>query len=74
LGDAIADPSSAHGAPRSGLYLVVEDAATFHERAIAAGACNPSPLAPRDWGDAVAYSLDPDGHVLAFASPTEAQT
>jgi hypothetical protein len=29
LGDAIADPSSAHRATRSELYLVVGDAATF---------------------------------------------
>ena len=26
------------------------------------------PLAARDWGHTAAYSLDADGHVLAFAS------
>lgn len=72
LGDAIADPSLANGIPRSELYLVVQDPAVFHGRAIAAGAREVSPLALRDWGHLAAYSLDPDGHTLAFASPTEA--
>lgn len=70
LGDVIADPSSARGVPRSELYLVVPNAADFHARAIAAGAQELSPMEPRDWGDSVAYSLDPDGHIIAFASPT----
>lgn len=68
LGDAIIPPASARGAPRSELYLVVEDAAEFHARAIASGAREVSPLSLRDWGHSVAYCLDPDGHVLAFAS------
>lgn len=34
---------------------------------IAAGATELSPLSMRDWGDLAAYSLDPDGHVVAFA-------
>ncbi|MEQ1764009.1 MAG: VOC family protein [Pyrinomonadaceae bacterium] len=71
LGNAIPNPSSARGIPRSELYLVVQDPAAFHARAIAAGGLELSPLAPRDWGDSVAYSLDTDGHILAFASPTE---
>jgi len=53
--------------PRAELYLVVPDAASAHQRALAAGARELSPLGPRDWGHSVAYSLDPDGHVLAFA-------
>jgi uncharacterized glyoxalase superfamily protein PhnB len=53
--------------PRSEVYLMVEDAAAFHSRAIVAGARELSPLALRDWGHAVGYSLDPDGYVLAFA-------
>ena len=61
---------SAAGAPRptrSELYLLVPDPASFHRRALAAGAREASALAARDWGDEAAYSLDPDGHVLAFA-------
>lgn len=72
LGESIAHPSTAHGIPRSELYLVVEDAAAFHARAIAAGAHELSRLVLRNWGHWVAYSLDPDGHILAFASSTEA--
>lgn len=53
--------------PRAELYLLVADAASAHQRALAAGARELSPLAPRDWGHAAAYSVDPDGNVLAFA-------
>jgi catechol 2,3-dioxygenase-like lactoylglutathione lyase family enzyme len=68
LGDALPDPANARGAPRAELYLVVHDPRGFHTRALAAGARELSPLLPRDWGHRAAYSLDPDGHVLAFAS------
>lgn len=67
LGDALPDPAAADGVPRAELYLVVEDAEAGHARALAAGARELSPVAPRDWGHRVGYSLDPDGHVLAFA-------
>ena len=73
LGPAINHPSSAHAAPRSELYLVVENAAKLHARAIAAGARELSPLSFRDWGHSVAYCLDPDGHVLALASLADPQ-
>jgi predicted enzyme related to lactoylglutathione lyase len=68
LGPVMPHPSLAGGVPRSELYLVVPDAGAFHDRAIAAGASELSPLELRDWGHRVAYSQDPDGHVLAFAS------
>jgi predicted enzyme related to lactoylglutathione lyase len=68
LGTLIAHPSTARGTSRSELYLVVQNAADFQSRAMAAGARELSPLALRDWGHNVAYSLDPDGHILAFAS------
>ena len=67
LGDRLPDPTNGNGIPRAEIYLRVEDASAFHRRAIEAGAAELSPLADRDWGDRVAYSLDPDGHVLAFA-------
>lgn len=53
---------------RAELYLVVDDPASFHARALAAGAKELSALALRDWGDPVAYSRDPDGYILAFAA------
>lgn len=68
LGPTLPDPAGARGTPRCEVYLVVDDPAAYHDRALAAGARELSPLAPRNWGDTAAYSLDPDGHVLAFAT------
>jgi len=68
LGDALPDPSDAHGTPRAELYLVVEDPEAYHARALSRGARELSPMSLRDWGHRAAYSLDADGHVLAFAS------
>lgn len=67
LGAALPDPVIAAGVPRAELYLLVDDPAAGHRRALANGATELSALAPRDWGHEAAYSLDPDGHVLAFA-------
>jgi uncharacterized glyoxalase superfamily protein PhnB len=47
---------------------VVDDPAAYHQRALAAGARELDPPAERSWGARVAYSRDPDGAVLAFAS------
>lgn len=71
LGDKLPDPSTKSGA-RCEVYLIVDDPNSYHRRALANGATELSPLALRGWGDNVAYSLDPDGHVLAFASSTKA--
>jgi uncharacterized glyoxalase superfamily protein PhnB len=67
LGDLLPDPARGSGIPRAEIYLRVTDPLAYHRRALEAGAAELSPLADRDWGDRVAYSLDPDGHVLAFA-------
>ena len=72
LGDVLPDPASATGTPRAELYLVGPDPAACHQRALLAGATELSPLARRDWGHDAAYSLDPDGHVLAFAAEASA--
>ena len=71
LGETLPDPALASGVPRSELYLVVDDALAYHKRAIDSGAKELSPLQARDWDDLAAYSLDPDGHVLAFAEKIE---
>lgn len=71
LGEALPDPSSGGGAARAELYLTLDDPASYHDRALAAGAKELKPLTPMPWGQTVAYSLDPDGHVLAFASSPE---
>ena len=54
-------------AARAELYLLVDDPVAAHQRALQAGARELSPVQARDWGHTVGYSLDPDGHVLAFA-------
>lgn len=63
------DPEAARAGARAEVYLTVADPAASHARALAAGARELSPLEVRNWGDKAAYSLDPDGHVLAFAAP-----
>lgn len=70
LGANLPDPSLANGVPRAELYLVVDDAHDYLARALSLGATLVSDLSPRDWGDTVAYCLDQDGHVLAFAQPS----
>ncbi len=70
LGERLPDPASASGIPRAELYLYVHDPGLMHERALEHGARELSGLERRDWGDRAAYSLDPDGHVLAFAART----
>ncbi len=70
LGPSIIRPSTARGVARAELYLRVQDPNAWHARALAAGARELSPMQLRSWGDGVAYSQDPDGHVLAFAGGT----
>ncbi|MCC7039598.1 MAG: glyoxalase [Burkholderiales bacterium] len=70
LRSALPDPAHAAGTPRCELYLVVPDPQASHQRALSMGARELSPLMVRSWGHAAAYSLDPDGHVLAFAAPS----
>lgn len=67
LGSNLPDPAKAAGVPRAELYLLVDDASDYLARALSLGATLVSELGLRDWGDTVAYCLDEDGHVLAFA-------
>lgn len=67
LGKVLPDPASASGIPRAELYIVVNDPEHRHSLALACGAKELSAYSPRDWGDGAAYSMDADGHVLAFA-------
>jgi catechol 2,3-dioxygenase-like lactoylglutathione lyase family enzyme len=60
-------PELGNGIPRCELYLIVGDPEQALIAAVIAGAKELSKAAPRDWGDTVAYCLDPDGHVIAFA-------
>jgi len=67
IGEALPERSPQNGVPHSEIYFIVEDANEYHQRALNAGAKLLSDLEERDWGQRVAYSLDPDGYVLAFA-------
>ncbi len=67
LGDKLPDPGEAKGIPRAEIYLTVADPESFHQRALDNGAVEISPFQMMPWGQPVAYSLDPDGHLLAFA-------
>ena len=71
LGNKLPDPAQSTGVPRCEIYLLVSDPFDYHQRAIEAGAVELSGLENRDWGQRAAYSLDPDGHVLAFAEQIE---
>lgn len=51
------------------LYLFPEDLEATAGRLVEAGGRQLRPLAPRDWGDDVAYFADPDGNVIALARP-----
>ena len=68
LGSRLPDPRAARGIPRSELYLIVDEPEAYWQRALRAGATELSPLLARDWGHRVAYCLDLDAHVLAFAT------
>lgn len=70
LGPKLPDPSASQ-TPRAELYLRVSDPEAAHARALAAGGRELSPVRPRSWGDRAGYVLDPDQHVLAFASRAE---
>ncbi len=73
LENALPDPARGAGIPRAEIYLRVKDPAAYHRRAIEAGATELSEMQDRDWGDRVAYSLDLDGHVLAFADSIQSE-
>lgn len=66
---ALPHPDAGHGVPRCELYLRVDDLDAAIARAMQAGLAVISPAADRDWGDRVAYFADPDGHVIALATP-----
>jgi catechol 2,3-dioxygenase-like lactoylglutathione lyase family enzyme len=71
LGEKLPDLNEARGIPRAEVYLVVDSAAQYYERALQKNASALSALSLRDWGDQVAYCLDLDAHVLAFAQRAE---
>jgi predicted enzyme related to lactoylglutathione lyase len=67
LGDALGAMRPTDGCPRAEVYLRVDDLDGVTARLEALGARCTSPRSRRDWGDDVAYYLDPDGYVVAVA-------
>ena len=74
LGNKLPDPAQSTVIPRCEIYLLVNQPLDYHQRAIEAGAIELSGLENRAWGHRAAYSLDPDGHVLAFAEQIESES
>lgn len=70
IGDAFDEPISEHPLVRSELYLTVADVEATYHKSLSLGAKALSPPQPRNWGDTVAYVMDSDGTVLAFAKKT----
>ncbi|HQW05606.1 MAG: VOC family protein [Flavobacteriales bacterium] len=62
-------PENAAGVPRCELYLLVDDLQAALHRAGSAALQIVDPATERDWGHRVAYFADPDGHVIALATP-----
>ena len=73
LGEKLPDQVRGPGVAHCEIYLLVSDPLQYHQRALEAGAFELSGLENRDWGHRAAYSLDPDGHVLAFAQQIESE-
>jgi predicted enzyme related to lactoylglutathione lyase len=67
LKNKIINPSKAKGVSRCEIYLYVDSPEEFYKRAILFGAKPISESLIRDWGDEVAYCVDFDGNVIAFA-------
>ena len=53
--------------PKFELYFQVDDPEAFHKKAKQLGALELRKFEKMDWGDRVAYSINHDGHILAFA-------
>ncbi len=49
------------------LYIECENAEEMHKKALSLGCLELSPFTKRDWGDEVGYSINHEGHILAFA-------
>jgi hypothetical protein len=67
LGEKLPNPSLGSGIPRAELYFQVSSPNDYHQRVVKNGGSELSPLLDRPWGEKVAYSMDLDGHVIAFA-------
>lgn len=53
--------------PKFEFYFQVDDAEALQQKALQLGALELRKFAKMDWGDKVAYCVNHDGHILAFA-------
>ena len=67
LDDKIPNPAMARGIPRNELYLYVNDIDDYIKRVFDAGGKIISGPKLRNRGKVVAYCMDSDGNILAFA-------
>lgn len=74
LGNSVPHPETGSGIPRCEIYLFVENPALCYERLLLAGGKGIEAPFLRPWGDVVAYGVDPDGHVVAFARTHQSVT
>jgi len=70
LDDKIPNPYKAKGIPRCELYLFVSNPTRHLDLLKLNGGKIVSEVKQRSWGDEVGYGLDPDGHLIAFATTT----
>ncbi len=70
LGTNLPHPDTGMGIPRCELYLMVKDIELELANALTSGAQLVSPIQARNWGHITCYLSDPDGHIIAFATPT----
>jgi lactoylglutathione lyase len=53
------------------IALVTDDVATAHKKALAAGAKELAPPAPKPWGQTVSYVRCPDGTLIELCTPAQ---
>ena len=71
FGEEFVEQKDRKALPNVELYFLTEIALEFHKRAVQLGATELREFADMDWGHKVAYSLNHDGHILAFAEKIE---
>jgi predicted enzyme related to lactoylglutathione lyase len=67
FGDRFVEQRDRKSIPNIELYFLVDDAKHYHSRVLQLGATEIREFASTDWGDKAAYSINHDGHILAFA-------
>ncbi len=70
LENKISNPNIVKDIPKCELYILVDDVDNHYSKAIELGGRGISKGKVRSWGDYVAYCLDFDGNIIAFAKST----